>query len=130
VDDWRLKRWMPNRGSAVRELLKRGMAAEGFGSTKDRAKSGHLNGPESLLKKEGGARTVDNAPQKPRTPNRLNVIMCPSVCRLPPAKFKNLGQHKPIRGTLRLQSHDCYGYCSLCEQGTDDEGVRGDRCRD
>jgi hypothetical protein len=30
VDSWRFKRRMPSRASAVRELLKRGLAAEGF----------------------------------------------------------------------------------------------------
>ena len=30
VDDWRFQRRMPSRASAVRELLKRGLAAEGF----------------------------------------------------------------------------------------------------
>jgi len=30
VDDWRFQRRMPTRAAAVRELLKRGLAAEGF----------------------------------------------------------------------------------------------------
>lgn len=30
VDDWRFDRRMPSRASAVRELLRRGLAAEGF----------------------------------------------------------------------------------------------------
>ena len=30
VDDWRFKRQMPSRAAAIRELLKRGLAAEGF----------------------------------------------------------------------------------------------------
>jgi hypothetical protein len=30
VDDWRFTRRMPSRASAVRELLRRGLAAEGF----------------------------------------------------------------------------------------------------
>jgi hypothetical protein len=30
LDDWRFTRRMPSRASAVRELLKRGLAAEGF----------------------------------------------------------------------------------------------------
>ncbi|MEJ0060051.1 MAG: hypothetical protein WDM79_10940 [Terricaulis sp.] len=34
LDDWRFARRMPSRASAVRELLKRGLAAEGF-STAD-----------------------------------------------------------------------------------------------
>lgn len=32
IDDWRFDRRMPTRASAVRELLRRGLAAEGFGS--------------------------------------------------------------------------------------------------
>jgi hypothetical protein len=30
VDDWRFDKRMPSRAAAVRELLKRGLAAEGF----------------------------------------------------------------------------------------------------
>jgi len=30
VDDWRFARRMPSRAAAIRELLKRGLAAEGF----------------------------------------------------------------------------------------------------
>ncbi len=29
-DDWRFKKRMPSRAAAIRELLKRGLAAEGF----------------------------------------------------------------------------------------------------
>jgi len=32
IDDWRFSRRMPTRAAAVRELLKRGLAAEGFQS--------------------------------------------------------------------------------------------------
>ncbi len=32
IDDWRFSRRMPNRASAVRELLGRGLAAEGVES--------------------------------------------------------------------------------------------------
>jgi len=32
IDDWRFQRRMPTRAAAVRELLKRGLAAEGFAS--------------------------------------------------------------------------------------------------
>ena len=31
LDDWRFQRRMPSRAAAIRELLKRGLAAEGFG---------------------------------------------------------------------------------------------------
>jgi hypothetical protein len=30
IDDWRFVRRMPSRASAIRELLKRGLAADGF----------------------------------------------------------------------------------------------------
>ena len=30
LDDWRFSRRMPSRAAAIRELLKRGLAAEGF----------------------------------------------------------------------------------------------------
>ena len=30
VDDWRFTKRMPSRAAAIRELLKRGLAAEGF----------------------------------------------------------------------------------------------------
>jgi hypothetical protein len=39
LDDWRFSRRMPSRASAVRELLKRGLAAEGFLTTASDAKS-------------------------------------------------------------------------------------------
>jgi hypothetical protein len=39
LDDWRFAKRMPSRASAVRELLKRGLAAEGFTMAEDGAKS-------------------------------------------------------------------------------------------
>jgi hypothetical protein len=39
LDDFRFKRRMPSRAAAVRELLKRGLAAEGFLSAAAGAKS-------------------------------------------------------------------------------------------
>ena len=39
VDDFRFKKRMPSRASAVRELLKRGLAAEGFSTAAAGAKS-------------------------------------------------------------------------------------------
>lgn len=39
VDDWRFSRRMPSRAAAVRELLKRGLAAEGFELAEDGTKS-------------------------------------------------------------------------------------------
>jgi hypothetical protein len=39
LDDWRFARRMPSRAAAVRELLKRGLAAEGFDLASQGAKS-------------------------------------------------------------------------------------------
>lgn len=39
VDDWRFSRRMPSRAAAVRELLRRGLAAEGFPSADSGSKS-------------------------------------------------------------------------------------------
>jgi hypothetical protein len=39
IDDFRFKKRMPSRASAVRELLKRGLAAEGFAAAATGAKS-------------------------------------------------------------------------------------------
>jgi metal-responsive CopG/Arc/MetJ family transcriptional regulator len=39
LDDWRFTRRMPSRASAVRELLRRGLTAEGFMRSDDGMKS-------------------------------------------------------------------------------------------
>ena len=39
IDNWRFLKRMPSRASAVRELLKRGLAAEGFDAAEDGAQS-------------------------------------------------------------------------------------------
>jgi hypothetical protein len=39
LDDWRFERRMPSRASAVRELLRRGLAADGFMRSDERLKS-------------------------------------------------------------------------------------------
>ena len=39
LDNWRFAKRMPSRASAVRELLKRGLAAEGFDIVEGRRKS-------------------------------------------------------------------------------------------
>ena len=39
IDTWRFARRMPSRAAAIRELLKRGLAAEGFGGAEDGQKS-------------------------------------------------------------------------------------------
>jgi len=39
LDDWRFAKRMPSRAAAVREILKRGLAAEGFVLAKDGSRS-------------------------------------------------------------------------------------------
>jgi hypothetical protein len=39
LDDWRFARRMPSRAAAIRELLKRGLAADGFDLAEQGAKS-------------------------------------------------------------------------------------------
>jgi hypothetical protein len=39
IDTWRFAKRMPSRAAAIRELLKRGLAAEGFGEVQDGQKS-------------------------------------------------------------------------------------------
>ncbi len=58
LDDWRFSRRMPSRASAVRELLKRGLAAEGFALAEGHAKSKHfglIQQPNEPAKKRGKA---------------------------------------------------------------------------
>lgn len=42
IDDWRFARRMPSRASAIRELLKRGLAAEGFSAATSGSQSKHF----------------------------------------------------------------------------------------
>jgi hypothetical protein len=39
IDTWRFKTKMPSRASALRELIKRGLAAEGFSEAEEGQKS-------------------------------------------------------------------------------------------
>jgi hypothetical protein len=39
IDDWRFGRKMPSRASAIRELIKRGLSADGFDTANRLAKS-------------------------------------------------------------------------------------------
>jgi hypothetical protein len=39
LDDWRFAKRMPSRAAAVREILKRGLAAEGFAIAKNGSRS-------------------------------------------------------------------------------------------
>jgi hypothetical protein len=58
LDDWRFARRMPSRASAVRELLKRGLAAEGFDTAKNGSRSadyGIVEAAKGSNKKKGWA---------------------------------------------------------------------------
>src|SRR5438552_15333894 len=49
VDNWRFDKRMPSRAAAIRELLRRGLAAEGFTAFEGRTKSkdfGVMDGPQ------------------------------------------------------------------------------------
>ena len=56
LDDWRFKRRMPSRAAAVRELLRRGLAAEGFSLAPTGQKSGDFG-------------VTDKPPEQPAPPN-------------------------------------------------------------
>jgi hypothetical protein len=56
LDDWRFARRMPSRAAAVRELLKRGLAAEGFSVAEAGSKSqdfGMIDGPDDAAQARG-----------------------------------------------------------------------------
>ena len=50
LDNWRFARRMPSRAASVRELLKRGLASEGF----VRAEQGKSSGEYGMLGTEAG----------------------------------------------------------------------------
>lgn len=57
IDDWRFDRRMPSRASAIRELLKRGLIAEGFDLANKNTKSkdfGILAEQDSKPARNGG----------------------------------------------------------------------------
>jgi hypothetical protein len=57
LDDWRFAKRMPSRASAIRELLKRGLAADGFdtAATGEQSKQfGVVSGPASPIGKSDG----------------------------------------------------------------------------
>jgi hypothetical protein len=49
VDDWRFTKRMPSRASAIRELLRRGLQADGFDAADDgsRSKDFGVDGPDA-----------------------------------------------------------------------------------
>lgn len=57
LDDWRFANRMPSRAAAVRELLKRGLAAEGIGLMDGRTKSEDFGVTDgSAQEKRGGSK--------------------------------------------------------------------------
>ena len=50
VENWRFDKRMPSRAAAVRELLRRGLSAEGFDVAADGARSGSF----SVLENDAG----------------------------------------------------------------------------
>ena len=72
VDNWRFDKRMPSRAAAIRELLRRGLAAEGFMAFEGRTKSkdfGVVDGP-SLG--DGAMNPADERERRqPRQPLRL-----------------------------------------------------------
>ncbi len=59
VDSWRFNKHMPSRAAAVRELLRRGLSAEGFAIANGATKSGDFgvvaNGSAKAGKAQRGA---------------------------------------------------------------------------
>ena len=53
LDTWRFAARMPSRASAIRELLKRGMVAEGFAQADGQMKSADfgISGPRTIGRK-------------------------------------------------------------------------------
>lgn len=54
VDEWRFSRQMPSRAAAIRELLKRGLAAEGFSLADSGAKSTDFGVTTNSSRKSNG----------------------------------------------------------------------------
>ncbi len=55
LDTWRFSRRMPSRAAAVRELLKRGLSAEGFSIADSDLHSRDFGVTQGVPKAEGGA---------------------------------------------------------------------------
>jgi hypothetical protein len=60
LDDWRFDRRMPSRAAAVRELLKRGLAAEGVAMADGRTKSEDFGVTDGSAEAKRGAKSPRN----------------------------------------------------------------------
>jgi hypothetical protein len=56
LDSWRFQRRMPSRAAAIRELLKRGLSAEGFDTAAGGSKSQDFGVTEGASAKPSGGR--------------------------------------------------------------------------
>jgi hypothetical protein len=63
IDDWRFERQMPSRAAAIRELLKRGLAADGFALPTEACGQRTL---ESCQSREASKATEQNGATSPR----------------------------------------------------------------
>jgi hypothetical protein len=61
LDDWRFAKRMPSRAAAIRELLKRGLAADGF----DTADAGVRSKNFGVVGSDGDSGKPDGARPKP-----------------------------------------------------------------
>jgi hypothetical protein len=62
LDDWRFKKRMPSRAAAVREIIRRGLEAEGF----DFAEPGQNSSSFGILQSEGAPASLENGATHPR----------------------------------------------------------------
>jgi hypothetical protein len=64
LDDWRFEKRMPSRASAIRELLKRGLAAEGFNTAIAGEQSKAFGVVESPVRTEKDRKPARRAPRE------------------------------------------------------------------
>jgi hypothetical protein len=67
LDDWRFSRRMPSRAASVRELLKRGLAAEGFLVSESDSKSADFGVTDGASKAAKPSRPSPDARSKTRS---------------------------------------------------------------
>ena len=73
LDDWRFDKRMPSRAAAIRELLKRGLAAEGFDLAKARSKSKDYGVVAQAPKLEKPAKPPEPRPRRRRFAGMLGA---------------------------------------------------------
>lgn len=71
LDDWRFKTRMPSRAAAVRELLRRGLAAEGFSLARQGSKSQTFGVLDSAKLAAGGPRGKPDHHDDPTDPHEV-----------------------------------------------------------